>query len=75
MNGVRWCAWQTKCVEDKKPGEWTCTAHLDEGQVFRCPKKDIADAKKFPGRCEDVESLVECPAGCLEPGQERRVRG
>lgn len=72
MTGVRWCEWQTKCVEDKGPDDWTCTAHLAEGHAFRCGKRNMADAKKVPGRCEDAEP-VACPEGCLEVLKERRV--
>lgn len=49
------CHWQTKCKEDTKRGQWTCTANLAEGHAFRCPNKSLKDAKKAPGRCEDAE--------------------
>jgi len=50
-----WCKCQVKCKEDTEPGQWTCTAHLAEGHAFRCPKRNMAHAKRAPGRCEDAE--------------------
>ncbi len=32
----KFCKDQIKCVEDTAE-TWTCTAHLDSGQAFRCP--------------------------------------
>jgi hypothetical protein len=47
----KFCKWQIKCKENK---EWACTAHLSEGHICLCYKKNYNNAKKFP-KCEDVE--------------------
>ena len=55
--GRPWCHWQTKCQEDTKSHQWTCMAHLAEGHAFQCHKRNMRDAKRHPGRCEDAEPV------------------
>lgn len=69
----RFCEYQVKCKEDTWE-TWTCTAHLDSGRAFACPKRDMVHAKQDPGRCVDAEPPL-CPEGCMGIADEKKVRG
>jgi len=57
----KFCEYQVKCKEDTK-STFTCTAHMYEGRVFKCPYKSFTEAKhrdvelgKYP--CEDAKVI------------------
>lgn len=45
-------------IWDCENNGWACTAHLNEGRVFKCHKKSMKDAKRVPV-CEDARPPEE----------------
>lgn len=53
MDMEKWCKKQVRCKEDIDNNSWTCTAHMNDNRVFKCPYSSNEERLRAKYPCSD----------------------